>query len=66
MGGAFAIIFAGLMSLLAGSYMLLGEGLTGLVFIILGWVLIIFGIRKVVTFNKASDLASNREGGDAR
>jgi len=52
MGGAYAMIFAGMMGLIAGGYILTDGTMSGLVFFAFGWVLIILGIRKVVVGNK--------------
>lgn len=52
MAGAYALIFGGIMGLLAGSYILTGGEMTGLVFFAMGWVLIILGIRQLVVGKK--------------
>ena len=52
MRGGAAMMLSGFISLLAGSYLLLNEGLTGIIFIVIGWALLGFGIRKVVVAQK--------------
>ena len=52
MGVPYGMIFAGMMGLLAGGYIVTGGNMTGLAFFAFGWVLIILGIRKIIVSNK--------------